>query len=377
VGKVALQAVSWYNRDNKILCVLAMLLTSQDVRRIGGTPVDILFPHAENGNTPVKKCNGPCGRELPATTDYFFRDKSKCDGLECRCKDCRLQEKKAHQQRPDVAERRRAYNRERYHRPEMHERIRDYANAYYYRPDVHEKTLAKQKDYRSRPDTQARRHAYTREYNSRPEIQERKRAYTKTYQSRPEVRNRKRLQMRFYRSRPETRERIRTQGLASYYRHREERRLAYRLWSQRPEVQESRRAYRKAYRSQPEIQDHEQAYRKAYSARPQAYEMQLSRNRNRRARKRAVQGKHTPSQIQEQLQRQHYRCYYAACDHQKFQKVNGRYVYHVEHTFPLSRVKGTNIPANDISYIVLACPHCNESKGDKFPWEWPEGGRLL
>lgn len=97
----------------------------------------------------------------------------------------------------------------------------------------------------------------------------------------------------------------------------------------------------------------------------------------RKARKRAVKGSYTPEQIQDQLKRQKYRCYYGACGHAKFKKVNGRYQYHIEHTYPLSRVVGSDIPANDIGYLVLACPACNLSKGDKFPWEWASGGRLL
>lgn len=103
--------------------------------------------------------------------------------------------------------------------------------------------------------------------------------------------------------------------------------------------------------------------------------------RNREAQKRSVQGTSTPKQIQEQLKRQNYRCYYAACGFSKFPrtKENGKwkYTYEVEHTFPLSRIAGSDIPGNDISYLVLSCKSCNDRKGKKFPWEWPEGGRLL
>jgi len=95
-----------------------------------------------------------------------------------------------------------------------------------------------------------------------------------------------------------------------------------------------------------------------------------ARDRNRSARKRAVAGKHTPKQIHEQYDRQKGKCYYCR------KKVKWG-DHHVDHTFPLSRVVGTDIPANDISYLVITCAHCNESKGAKFPWEWPEGGRLL
>lgn len=100
-------------------------------------------------------------------------------------------------------------------------------------------------------------------------------------------------------------------------------------------------------------------------------------HQRRRAHKRTATGTFTSEQIQEQLKRQRYRCYYAACGYAKFEKHNGKYRYHIDHTFPLSRVSNTDIPANDMGYLVLACPSCNTQKRDKFPWEWPEGGRLL
>jgi CRISPR/Cas system Type II protein with McrA/HNH and RuvC-like nuclease domain len=95
---------------------------------------------------------------------------------------------------------------------------------------------------------------------------------------------------------------------------------------------------------------------------------------NRRAIKKAIPGTYTSAQIQDQLKRQKHKCYYC---HKRFQKIKDKHIYHIEHTFPLSRVAGTDIPANSIDYLVLACPHCNHSKSDKFPWEWAEGGRLL
>jgi 5-methylcytosine-specific restriction endonuclease McrA len=44
--------------------------------------------------------------------------------------------------------------------------------------------------------------------------------------------------------------------------------------------------------------------------------------------------------------------------------------YHMDHRIPLSRGG-----SNDISNIVLTCPHCNLSKNNKLPHEW--GDRLL
>lgn len=102
---------------------------------------------------------------------------------------------------------------------------------------------------------------------------------------------------------------------------------------------------------------------------------------NYRARKKEVEGEYTTAQIQEQLKRQDYHCYYARCGFAKFERVkeNGKwkYLYHIDHTYPLTRIVGTDIPGNNISYLVLSCHSCNESKGNKFPWEFFEGGRLL
>lgn len=50
--------------------------------------MDSLFPLAQDGNTPQKKCTGPCGRMLPATPEFFHVDRSRRDGLRARCKQC-------------------------------------------------------------------------------------------------------------------------------------------------------------------------------------------------------------------------------------------------------------------------------------------------
>lgn len=95
----------------------------------------------------------------------------------------------------------------------------------------------------------------------------------------------------------------------------------------------------------------------------------------RRASQRSVPGTLTHGQILHKLKAQKYRCYYASCGHAKFEKKNGKYVYHLEHTIPLSRAEHN--PRHDASYVVLACPHCNLRKKDKLPHEFFEGGRLF
>src|SRR6267154_1063749 len=185
----------------------------------------------------------------------------------------------------------------------------------------------------------------------RPEMHARRLAYMKTYNSRPEVRARNIA----WHKRPEVRE-------------------YQRIYEHRPEIKERTRIRQKDYRSLPEVQAYIRSRYKIYRKRPEVRQRSRVHARTRDARKKTIQGTHTAQHIQDLLKRQRYKCYYCR---DKFEKRKGRYVYHVDHTFPVSRVAGTDIPANDISYLVLACPTCNQRKQDKYPWEWPEGGRLL
>lgn len=293
--------------------------------------MDTLPPHDLNGNIPLKRCRQcPEGQQWhPATAEHFHRQKDKKDGLASRCKDCHNRKQ-----------------REKYRQPDEKEKRHTRYEAYYAQPEVRERRLAQQKIHRSLPEAKKQRKDYHDLYMSRPEVQERRRAYLKDYMDRPGKREKARAKVRRYQSKPEV----------------QERRKAY---ANRPEVRKKMRFNEKVYRDTPKGQ---------FNSR--------TKQQNREARKKAIQGTHTPAQIQEQLRRQKYRCYYAACGHSKFQRVkkNGSWVYtgyEIEHTYPVSRVVGMDIPANAMGYLVLSCPTCNRRKQDKFPWEWPEGGRLL
>jgi len=84
----------------------------------------------------------------------------------------------------------------------------------------------------------------------------------------------------------------------------------------------------------------------------------------RRGRIRNAEGTHTVADIKAQYGRQKGKCYWCG---KKLSKP-----YHLDHVVPLSR-GGSNSPEN----IVISCPPCNLSKGNKLPHEWIEGGRLL
>jgi 5-methylcytosine-specific restriction endonuclease McrA len=84
----------------------------------------------------------------------------------------------------------------------------------------------------------------------------------------------------------------------------------------------------------------------------------------RHVRKLQAEGTHAAADIQAQYERQKGRCYWC--------NVKVGNTYDVDHIVPLSR-GGTDWPEN----IVITCPSCNRSKGNKLPHEWVQGGRLL
>lgn len=332
---------------------------------------------------PQRRCTGPCGRTLDATPEYFHRNKKEKSGLRSVCKECRAQQSAEHQSKSEVKAQQKAYR----NRPEVQARQKEYR----LRPGAKER----KEEQRNRPEVKARTKEQRKEYRERPEVKEHLKEYREEYLNRPGVKEHRKEFAQEYASRPEVKERRRTPEAKAkhkaYYARIRERKLKYnkeryndaevrsrvqeyhKRYYSRPEVKERY----KEYYSRPEVKERLRRYdRERYSI-PEVKWRVLNKCHNRRALKRSIAGNYTPQQIQEQLKRQKGKCYYAACGHAKFKKVKGQYQYHIEHTFPISRVAGTDILANSIDYLVLACPHCNRSKHNKFPWEWPEGGRLL
>lgn len=86
------------------------------------------------------------------------------------------------------------------------------------------------------------------------------------------------------------------------------------------------------------------------------------REHRRRKYARKQDGSFTAGDIDLQYRSQGGRCWW--CD----AELDG--VFHIDHVKPLSK-GGTNSPRN----VVCACPTCNMSKHDKWPWEF--NGRLL
>ncbi len=188
MAKLALQADLWYNEATKLLTA-AMLITSDGLRRtcLGGSSMDTLPPHADNGNIPEKRCT-LCGEKFPATPEFFYRARQTKDGLFPHCKECRSKADKEYRLRPGVQTRRRVVRNAYRSQPEVQVREHAYVRVY-------------NKDYYSRPDIQAHRQVTGKTYRSRPDVKVHKQAVREVYRSRPEGRDQERKYNSFRRAR--------------------------------------------------------------------------------------------------------------------------------------------------------------------------------
>lgn len=283
---------------------------------------------------PMRRCTA-CPNSYPATSEFFYVHSGR---LYSQCKECVKASRRADRERRTEymrqyrqTEKWKTYNKK-YH-VQYYQEHKDeiLAQNKQYNETHREERIARQRQYRKDHPDLLREQEKQRRERHREKIRERKRRWQqgethKTYQKR---------------YRKEHRDEIRAVTRQNYIVHREERTTRQRQYGK---TAQGRMVYRAHWH-------------------------------RRRAQKVAAGGSYTAQQIQEQLKRQRYQCYYAACGFAKFEKKNGQYVYHIEHTIPLSRTEAG--PRNEISHIVLACPSCNLQKGAKLPHEWPEGGKLL
>ena len=196
--------------------------------------------------------------------------------------------------------------------------------------------------YRNREEISAKTREYTRA--NRDKISQRSKKY---YQE-----NKERIIARVKKYRSENADKIREYRIKHHERDKARNREYY--WTHHEERKAKQREYS---RNNPEIKRRN-------------FKMWAARNRNklrikaakRRAIKKNAAGSHTTADIKLIYERQGGRCWYCQCD------LNGE--YHADHRIPLSRGG-----SNDASNIVVACPFCNLSKGDKLPHEWSD--RLL
>lgn len=134
-------------------------------------------------NTPRKQCNGPCGRILPFTSEFFHgngKDRHGKSILRPECRECRSGKARAYYGRPGMSEQRNAYAK--VYRTENQERIQVRKKEYARRPGVKEHKRNYTQVYRTRPGVQEKKREQAKEYVSRPEVQEKRRPYDRTFQ---------------------------------------------------------------------------------------------------------------------------------------------------------------------------------------------------
>jgi 5-methylcytosine-specific restriction endonuclease McrA len=158
---------------------------------------------------------------------------------------------------------------------------------------------------------------------------------------------------------PEVKAKAQSRKKLYYQAHKEQAREWHGAWyeANREQTLEKDRQFRKEH---PEILA--QRWQNWYQT-ENGKEHCRSRVRNRQARRKGADGNFTHTDILAQHKAQKGRCYY--CQIKLIE-------YHVDHIVPIIR-GGSNEPSN----LVLACPHCNMSKGTKLLSEWQQGGRLI
>lgn len=301
---------------------------------------------ATSDSTPTKLCR-KCGRELPATTEYFHEHQGS---LKTPCKDCKREFARLRLQDPERREQKREYHRQ--WEQNNRDRVRGYQQ--------------KRKDLHRERDRAAARRDYHRNRDVRLEKQKR---YRETNPEKIKAKHR-----RYYdANREKVLESQRTYRKGNPEKIREYQRM-YRQYNFE-KVSDSQKRWRRAH---PEKQrEYGRRYAEAHPERRAKQYRESNKRykknhpdrvrlqwRNVNARRRGAAGTHSTEDVLVQLKRQKGRCYYCG------EKVGD--TYHVEHVVPLSR-GGSNDPDN----IVIACLRCNLSKSDRMPHEWPEGGRLL
>lgn len=128
-------------------------------------------------------------------------------------------------------------------------------------------------------------------------------------------------------------------------------------------VEDEKRAGRE-YRKQKRDSGEQYKYLKEWYKTPKGRLYQTAKRSRRVARERlaSVDGTYSPEDIRVQMKSQKEKCWHCG----KLLKNT----FHIDHLIPLKK-GGTNNPRN----IVISCPRCNMSKGDKLTQDW--NGRLF
>lgn len=132
--------------------------------------------------------------------------------------------------------------------------------------------------------------------------------------------------------------------------------VSYRVSQERQQIKnrDKRRlqARQRRAKNRTAYNKYQRQYHRGYYKTEELRQQAAYRTRSRRMRKVINGGSHTPLQIQQLLSIQERKCAYCKCD-----VTNS---YHIDHIEPIS--KGGS---NGIYNLVITCPTCNLSKGNK------------
>jgi 5-methylcytosine-specific restriction endonuclease McrA len=293
-----------------------------------------------------------CGRELPATSEYF--PKRTTTKLQSRCKECASAYYKQRNARPDIKEKSREQHREWRHNNV--EKSRDAAKRH--RQKKRENNPKPPKDNSIKLCHKCGRYlpATTEYFYANKRYKEPFRSPCKECLGASVNKEEKAAYNKKYKE-------THKEELREYQR---------RYWVENKERKQEYKRARQEYFT-AKHREYVEKNRDRVMANSRKWEIANRNKRNEQARTHAINrrlrkyrngGKLSRSDIDTQYNRQKGKCYYCG------EKVGKK--YHVDHVVPLSR-GGSHSPDN----IVIACPTCNLRKNNKLPHEWLEGGRLL
>lgn len=266
-----------------------------------------------------KTCS-KCKRVLPATTEYFNRNKYQADGFQYWCTECRH----AYRKTPEQQEKRQAKAQTEEYKARKRECDRQYRLRH----------LEQRREFDRQRNATPERKAYNRQWNA--ENAEWRKEYKKS----------------MYWKNPD---RFRAQKRADHHKHKAHRNKRYRIrYNTDPAFRQRQREINRQALRRFESTEHGKLQKRKWSA-------------IRHARMCKAEGSFSPDDVKLQIAAQTdrkgaLRCWWCG----KVIKKD----YHIDHRIPLAK-GGTNYADN----IVIAHPKCNLSKGDKLPGEWID--RLL
>lgn len=268
-------------------------------------------------DTPLKQCSrkekcvNPLGSWLPATTEYFDKNKQVKSGLNSWCLACK-----------------RAYQREYNKRPENQPRIRE--NSRRFGQTQKRKEYSAQWRRENRKKDPERYKEYDQRYYESEGYRERRQT--------PEYRQQKRDVSKRYAQKPENQEKIAER----------QRRL-----KQSPEFKQRRRIQR----ADPEHRSKEAAYQRS----PRGKAVRQASKARRRARERSLQNTFTVADWERALAYFNFCCAYCGKQRDLWS------ILHADHFIPLADPTTEGTTPNN---IVPACATCNTSKHAHPPHEW-------